>query len=491
MKHFSRSLAWLTVSELLFNLSAYIVHAFAGRILGPADYGRYGLVVTLTTMIIVLIGNGIPTAMSKYLSEILETNPERIAAIRRKTAFIQSGVIALVTILFFLLAPVLAWVLRDPSLTPLFQLSSLIIPAFAAASFYHHYFVGLHLFVLQSLTKIFRSIARVAIIVGLAILFGLPGAITGYILAPLITFVFAWLLDRFYVVRRLGLGKTIPDAFSFSGKTLLSYAGPLTLFLIFYELILTLDLYFVKAMLGNDHLTGLYNAAITVGRIPYYLFAALAMLLLPAISKTTAEKNDEETQTLIGKSLRLLVLILVPLISSIALYARQALHFFYGDRYVGAEAALQVFTLGVGALTVFYVLAFALNGAGRVKTSLWLSIFGFLIMLGLNFALIPSFGIVGAAWATTLSSIIVMIAVLIRSEQIFDIALPWRLIFASLLLAPTVFLGGSSFLPNGNWSFIASTLILGACYYWLLYFFKALTKEDLAPLLRKFGSIKK
>ncbi|MGB5018305.1 MAG: oligosaccharide flippase family protein, partial [Candidatus Moraniibacteriota bacterium] len=64
----SRSLVWLTIAEMLFNISGYVIHAVAGRILGPADYGRYALVITLTTTVIILIGNGIPTAMSRYLS---------------------------------------------------------------------------------------------------------------------------------------------------------------------------------------------------------------------------------------------------------------------------------------------------------------------------------------------------------------------------------------------------------------------------------------
>ena len=34
MKQFSSSLIWLTISELVFNIAAYVVHSVAGRILG-------------------------------------------------------------------------------------------------------------------------------------------------------------------------------------------------------------------------------------------------------------------------------------------------------------------------------------------------------------------------------------------------------------------------------------------------------------------------
>lgn len=486
MKKFSNALLWLTASEIIFNLAAYIVHAIVGRVLGPADYGRYGLVVTLTTMIIVLVGNGLPTAMAKYVSGVLEQSPGDIFAIKRKTLLLQAGIIGVLTILFFLLAPLFAWALSDPSLTPLFQLSSLVIPAFAAASFYHHYLIGLHLFTLQAVVKIVRSFARVGFIALTALYFGLEGAVAGYILAPLLTFGVALLIDALYIKRRLNLGvkPTLPSA-DFPARTLLTYAGPITLFLIFYELILTIDLYFVKALLQDDHLTGLYNAAITVGRIPYYLFAALAMIMLPAISKTTAERNDEETKALVTKALRLLTLILFPLVTLLAVYAQKVLHFFYGARYDGAEMAAAIFTIGVGFLTVFYVLAFALNGAGLVKIPMRLSLAGFLGMVVLNFLLIPPFGIVGAALAAAITCTVLMIAILVYTRTHFHVALGWRTFFVSLGAALLIALF-SRILPIGNFSFIFSGALLFFAYFGLLKLFVELKDDDLAPLRKLF-----
>jgi len=486
MKKFSSALVWLTVSEVVFNIAAYVVHSVAGRILGPADYGRYGLVVTLTTMVVVLIGNGIPTAMSKYVSGVLEKNPGDIRSIKKKTALLQIYIIGGITILFFLFAPVIAWALRDPSLTPLFRISSLIIPAFAAASFYHYYLIGLHLFKLQAIVKIIRSFARIGFIALAAVFFGLNGAIGGYILAPLFTFGAALLIDEFYVKRKLGYGtENKKDDFDFPAKTILVYAGPLTLFLVFYELLLTIDLYFVKALLQDDHLTGLYNAAITVGRIPYYLFAALAMILLPAISKTTAERNTLETGSLVNKSLRLMALLLFPIITLLIAYASQILHFFYGTRYVGAEATMSIFSLGVGFLTVFYVLAFALNGAGLVRIPMKLSFFGFICMAVLTFFLIPPFGIVGAALAATITAFALMISVLIYTKIHFAVHLPFKTVFFSLFSALVIaFL--SRFLPHGIYSFFFSGAILFFLYFVFLKFFGELKDEDLAPFTQLF-----
>ena len=141
----AKSFFWVLISEILYNLSGYIVHSGMGRVLGPADYGRYGIVVTLSTMIIILIGNGIPTAMSKYLSENFEKNPGLIPVIKRKAAFLQTILIGTVFLIFYFSSPLIALLLKDETLTSLFKISAFIIPSFALASFYFfYYFPKLH-----------------------------------------------------------------------------------------------------------------------------------------------------------------------------------------------------------------------------------------------------------------------------------------------------------------------------------------------------------
>lgn len=487
MKKFSTALVWLTASEIVFNLAGYVIQASVGRILGPADYGRYSLIVTLTTMIIILIGNGIPTAMSKYLSEIFESAPEKIIGIKRKAIKLQIILMSAVTALFFFAAPLIAWALHDVTLTPLFRLSSLMIPAFAAASFYFYYYTGLHFFRLQAILKTTRALGRIVFIISFAYFFGVTGAVSGYIAAPLFIFTVALLCD-IYITHRYfpNVKQTKAEIIEFSGKTILAYAGPLTLFLLFYEFILTLDLYFVKSLLQSDYLTGIYNAAITAGRIPYYLFYALTIILLPAISKSTAERNDAETRSLVDKSLRLLVLLLFPMVALLTTYAPQAMHFFFGPKYIEGAETMSIYTIGVGFLTVFYVLSFALNGAGLVKIPMKLAMGGFLSMVVLNFILIPKYQIIGAALATTLVSLMLMIGILIYTRIHFRSTLSYKTIFRSLLSVVAISLLAKYVLPQGDLSFIASGASLFCLYFVFLRLFRELTNEDIAPFIKIF-----
>jgi stage V sporulation protein B len=486
MKNFSKALVWLTFSEIVFNAAGYIIHSAVGRILGPADYGRYGLVVTLTTMIIILIGNGIPTAMSKYLAEIMESDPSRILGIKRKAIRLQMILMTGVTVVFFLASPFLAWLLHDPSLTPLFQLSALIIPAFAAASFYFYYYTGLHFFRLQAMLKMTRALARIVFIISFAYFFGVKGAVSGYIAAPLFVFAVALIADIFVTHRYFPATKSDESkAIDFSGKKILLYAWPLTLFLLFYELITTIDLYLVKSLLGSDYQAGIYNAAITIGRIPYYLFYALTIILLPAISKTTAERDTEETENLVNRSLRLLVLLLFPMVALIILYTPQMLDLFYGAQYATAAVPMMIFTLGVGFLTVFYVLSFALNGAGLVRIPMKLALYGLIGAVALNLILIPKFQLIGAASATTSVSFVLMLGILVYTKRQFNVQVSATTIFRSLIATALIALL-SFLLPDRHLLFILSGSTLFFGYFAFLALLGEITPDDVTPLKKIF-----
>jgi stage V sporulation protein B len=475
MKHFSRALVWLTISEIIFNLAGYVIHASLGRILGPEDYGRFGVVVTLTTMIIVLIGNGVPTAMSKYLAEVFDGHPERVKPIKRAAIWLQTSIMLPTTLVFYLLAPFIAeTLLHDPTLTPLFRVSAFIIPGFAMASFYFYYYTGLHFFRLQAFLKTSRALARIIFIIGFGYLWGIAGAVSGYIAAPLFVFALAFLYDMFRVEPTLP--KEASD-FTFDKKTLLNYAWPFTLFLIFYELVLTADLYFVKALLHSDYLTGLYNATITVGRIPYYLFYALTIILLPAIAKTKKQKSLTESQALVTKTLLLMYIILAPMVTLLFAYSHQVIRFFYGAKYLEAIPSFEIFVFGAGLLTVFYVLAFALHGAGRVMIPLYLSLFGILLLAALNLTLIPHYGLSGAAWSVTLTSLFLAASVLICIKKEFRLSLmPYH---GAIALASSVAIAFfATLLPTSQLLFIPQCAVLFSLHLSFLYATKVLVPSD-------------
>ena len=487
---------WLTLSELFFNLSGYVTHAILGRTLGPAEYGRYGLIITVSTMIVVLIGRGVPVAMSKYLSEIYKSNPKEISHIKKVSFEVQAILISLTTLLYYLLAPLFANLLNDQTLTPLFRLSAFIIPSFAAASFYVYYFTGIHQFNVQSALKFFRGLSKIFFIISLAMFFNTRGAIIGHALAPLSVFLLALSFDRKNYQKLIPQLKNIKkEKFSIKNSkinikkithgTLLNFAWPITLFMLFYEIMITIDLYMVKALLQNDTLTGFYNASLTIGRLPFYAFYFLTIILLPKISETTALNNDTETKKVMTAAMRFLFMLIIPATTLLAIFAPSALRFFYGAQYTDATIALQILAIGLGFLTIFYILAFVLNGAGKNKLPMWTALGGMILNASLNYYLIPRFGIMGAGIATTVTSFLVMITAIVATEKHIASFLNFIPLLKYFLTTAVIGII-ARYLPQGRFIFIFWFFILLIIYFTLLWLLREININDLNLLKNNF-----
>jgi len=485
-KNLARSFVWLTISEVLFNLSGYVVHSGAGRLLTPADYGRYGLIVSFTIMVITLIGNGIPISMSKYLSEIHETKPEMVPVIKRTGLILQLVVIGAISLIFYLVTPAISYMLGDATLTPLFRLSVFILPAYAIDSFYFYYFTGVHQFNLQSIFKILRSLLRVTLIIGLIVLYGLNGSIAGYIFVPLLVFLAAWAADYFWISKKFPRAS---QKLSFDWRKMLTYAWPVTLFMIFYQVLISLDMYFVKAITHSDYLAGIYNSAFLIGQIPYFLFYALTIILLPSVSESTAQNDEAKTRNIITQSLRIMIMLLVPIVILLNTYAGSVIKFIYGAKYLSATFPLQILAFGIGCLTVFYILSFALNGAGKNRVPMWIAGGGMVLNAILNYILVKKYGIVGSATATSITSLVVMFIAVVYSHNYFKGILSLKSL-SRMALAGVFIYVVSLYLTSQNLIFFVWSALLMLAYFAALYLLGEISEQDL-QIVKDIIQIKK
>ena len=71
--------------QLVFLASGYIIHASLGRLLGPAAYGIFGVVISLMTLVNVLLVTGVPMAGSRFVA----MSNESLGAIKRATVNLQ------------------------------------------------------------------------------------------------------------------------------------------------------------------------------------------------------------------------------------------------------------------------------------------------------------------------------------------------------------------------------------------------------------------
>jgi len=480
-----RASIWLSLSELAFNLSGYLIHAVLGRVLGPAEYGRYGLIVTFSTMIVVLLSRGIPIAMSKYLGETggKKSRLADILLIRRIGWRTQLIVVAVITLAYYLLAPIFAQIVRDPSLTPLIKLSTLVVPAFSLATFYVYYFVGIQQFDKQSLLKFSRALLKVILIIGGAIWMATPGAIVGHALAPFLIFVIGYFIDPY---RKVDESKLPAPTVKLNWKKMFVFAGPITFFMVFYEIMITADIYLVKGLLRDDTLTGLYNGALNIGRLPYNAFYFLTLILLPKVSEITTTGTKKETSLLLKKAMRFVLILLFPTIAILSAWAPSLLEFFYGAKFVPAAQPLRILALGMGFYTVYYILAFVLNGAGKNKLAMYSAFLGMFLNVTLSYFLINKYGLIGAAWASNISAGITMLWAIYSTEKAVAPFIQLKSLLKYFVLSAGMWLVIISWLPQGKFIFLPWAIALILIYLFLLYLWKEFSQEDWQWILKAF-----
>jgi len=467
----ARGALYLLIASTVFLVGSYAIHFWLARKLGPEDYGAYGVVLTLMSTANLLVTTGFPQGASKYIAEG-GSNHKTVVRISTR---IQVMVSLIVFALYFGLSSVIAGLLNDPRLTVYIRISAFVVPAYALFSLYSDgYLNGLRYFAEQAKASIANSIGKV-VLVFMLVLIGLSvkGAILGYLGAALLGWLFAW---RY-------LGQVEGEASHFQWRKLLSFGIPATLFSVALFLIMSIDLFAVKAIMRNDTSTGLYTSATTIAKVPYYLFGGLATALLPSISRSTSMNQHTVTANYISQSMRYMLMLLVPAVLIVSATSHSLVSLLYSPTYSQAANPLGVLTIGLAFLAVFFVLAYIIMGSGRPGIALGIVLPLLMVDIVLNIFLIRRYGLVGAAWATTITGLISMIVAgayvlkrfntLVNPKSLIRICLASLAVYGIALLIPFTTL----FLP-----LIYVGLV--SVYFGLLLLTRELRRDDLETMKR-------
>ncbi|OGC50404.1 hypothetical protein A2716_04325 [candidate division WWE3 bacterium RIFCSPHIGHO2_01_FULL_40_23] len=380
--------SYLLLSSLFFIASGYLINIFLGRRLGPELYGVYGVVIAFWSGVNLILTAGLPQAVSKFVSED-EKNAESIL---KSAINLQAIGVLIIGVIYYLLAETVASAFKDPTLIPYLKLSSFIFPFYSFYSIYTSYYNGLHAFKKQSFMTIIYSLAKLVSIIGLSINFKLYGAIFGFIIAPTVA-----LLTGFH------FPKTVTHQI-FPYKKLLLFSLPLIGFTVFATLQQSIDLFLVKALIHSGESAGFYTAVQNISKIPLFALSAFSLVLFPTISRSVAQNQHEKATALIQHSLRLVLLVLTPGILLISATSKELVTLLFSKTYLPAAYPLSILIIGFGFLTLSHILSNILSGSGSPKTPLYISLIGAFLSGFFCYLLIPEFGLVGAALASTLAS---------------------------------------------------------------------------------------
>ena len=164
------------------------------------------------------------------------------------------------------------------------------------------------------------------------------------------------------------------------------------------------DIFVIGKMLNTRDL-GLYNLAVTLALVPVsFSQIFLPQLLLPTFSKLQDNKKLLE-QTMV-KVLRYIVILFLPLYFVMAVFSSEFLSLIYGPQYSEVSMVFKIFCLSAFIRSLGIIIACLFFALGKPNLLRKASFLRLGILLIIIVPLISAFGLLGAALAMLIASLV-------------------------------------------------------------------------------------
>jgi len=468
---------YLMVASLASIFSNYLIHIGLARWLEPGIYGIFGVMNALFIINRGFLGSGIPKATAKYIAE----SRENAAAITWLSVKLQLFLAVILSSLFIIFSNKIAGSLKDESLSRnIILIGAMVIPLALLFLYFDGYLNGLRQFKSESLAKILYMFLRV-VFVFLFVLLGLEifGVLLGYFLAIIIALIIS--------VAKFGI--KMGGKWDYQKKKMILLCIPITVLSFTWILVRNVNVLMVKSILGDNVAVGFYTAALALSDVPHIFFGALSITILPAISESVSSGNIALTRKYISESLRYLLMCLLPITAIISATATNLVTLLYTSRYAPAGEALSILMFGTMFLIILLVLIAIMTGEGKPIYATGFSLVALVVLVATSYAIIPIYGIYGAAMSSAIASLTGLIGgglyVFFRFGTLTKLRSVIRISLATGIVSII-----ASLVPISGILLLVFYGVLLGIYILLLYLFGEIVSEDkerIRKMLKKIG----
>jgi stage V sporulation protein B len=163
-----------------------------------------------------------------------------------------------------------------------------------------------------------------------------------------------------------------------------------------------IDILLLGYFLSVDEV-GIYSTASPTSRLVMAFSTALYAVMLPSVSETVAKRDATQLREYIRYAYKLSIAILLPVTLVSVILSEPIITTIFGARYAAAAAPFEILVVGTAFLGIFTLNSSIFQGVGRPGIPMAVLISTAVLDAVLNLILIPKFGIIGAAAASTLS----------------------------------------------------------------------------------------
>lgn len=410
-------------------LAGFVGNAITARLLGPDNLGIFAYVVWCVTVASIVAAMGIDVVQQRFIPNLRAEgrNDEANGLIGATTRVSILAVIVGGVLLF----SYLYWPGKGVT-EGLSETSRIMVVAVALVWFVCWRMGDLYLFNLRGEQQ-FGQLARISgtsavmkvATMGLgAWLFGIPGALAGYIAGSILPASRVSQLLR----NKASVGPALKrEIVKFA---LASWAVGVIGSLVFGRT----QVIFLEHYTGLGAV-GLFAAAVTIAEMAVQLPPLLLSALLPRFSEQHGLGAQDRMRSLYRTMTALIALVIVPLCLGLAAIAPVLIPLIFGADFADAVPASSVLLVAAAISSLGVTTLYFLQSVGKTGLLLISNAIGLVGTIALGFLLIPTDGLMGAAWSRGVVQVAVVLIETWYVTRRLSVAPPYRALGAITLAA--------------------------------------------------------
>ena len=383
----------LSAGNLSVRVLGHIYRILMGKMLLPYEFGLLNLALPFQYMIFIISSSGIAPSVARFVAK--ERKEERNKIISSSLFYFFLTGMALAIALIILSPSIGKHIFHAQEVVILLKISAIAIPIGFVISSSTGTFQGFKKFEYMAYTLVSLQMARIIIAFLLVSSLREIGAILGSTLGFL-----AILPIVLIFVKKLKVEVCPPNFETFKEIFLFSLPVSTTAFATF---ILTyIDVLLLGYFLSPDEV-GIYSAASPTSRLILAFTSAIYATLLPSISELHAKKRREEIMRSLTYAYKLCIAVLLPTLTLAIVFAPWIILLLFNESYMQATQPFRILAIGSAFLGIFMVNSGVFQGIGMPQIPMKILSLAAALDFVLNLILIPKFGIIGSAIATSSS----------------------------------------------------------------------------------------
>lgn len=382
---------------MLFSLAvagvfSIIISITIARYLTVFEFGVYSIIISIQTVVTLVAGFNIGTAVTKYIAEYFLTDRE-IAKRFAKIGIVLVILLSIISVTFYLgLSGPIGYGLYGESLiVMLIPYSALVV--LSSAIFFVVFGIA------QGCQKVrilaFMQIANPAICLSLIILLlpvvGIRGAFLGFFFAQAIVIILTllWLNIKIFPFLSISIGekrkKIVKRIFSFAFPAVLSSSmvGP-----IYWLANTELSLIFGFEAMAHFAVAMVFYQALAI--FPN----SIVIPLIPKISELNTNSKASVERIVIG-SIKVASILFFPILFGVAIFSKEIVQLFYGSAYSLSAEIMYIMIFASYFYTLSAVIGALIAGLGRMWVGLGCNLIWAVIFLIIATIAIPIMGAKG------------------------------------------------------------------------------------------------